>query len=304
MYSVALSVASCLRAGTKVNVVWIVSADGLAGVDLSEGVALTPGGGRMGSLAGGVFDGQLADLAGATTARLVDVEISEVEALISGAPKGARATLAVAPADTLPSPLWAALLERRRLCLDATVDGRTITDVRVHLDTSTADNSELDTDMRELLDKGVTASRVSPTRVLTAFVPVTRLAISGGGPNATAIEQAAQLMGWQVQRATDTDTASGLMMGLSPIDAAVVMGHDVEASSTVLAAALESGAGYIGALGSLRMQQNRADWLAYRGITDLSRVHGPAGIDINARTPAEVAVSVVAEIVAVLNGPR
>jgi xanthine dehydrogenase accessory factor len=78
----------------------------------------------------------------------------------------------------------------------------------------------------------------------------------------------------------------------------------VETSSTILAAALEGGAGYIGALGSLRMQQNRADWLAYRGITDISRVHGPAGIDINARTPAEVAVSVVAEIVAVLNGSR
>jgi len=80
-----------------------------------------------------------------------------------------------------------------------------------------------------------------------------------------------------------------------------VMGHDVEASSTVLAAALESRAGYIGALGSLRMQQNRADWLAYRGITDLSRVHGPAGIDIAARTPAEVAVSILAEAVATLN---
>ena len=58
------------------------------------------------------------------------------------------------------------------------------------------------------------------------------------------------------------------------------------------------GAGYIGALGSMRMQQNRADWLAYRGITNLSRVHGPAGIDINAHTPAEVAVSIAAQIVA------
>jgi xanthine dehydrogenase accessory factor len=132
-------------------------------------------------------------------------------------------------------------------------------------------------------------------------VPVTRLVISGGGPNARALEEAAGLLGWQVDRATDPDTASGLMATLSPLDAAVIMGHDVESSSRVLGAALESAAGYIGALGSLRMQQNRADWLAYRGITDLERVYGPAGIDIRADTPAEIAVSVLAEAIATLH---
>jgi xanthine dehydrogenase accessory factor len=50
------------------------------------------------------------------------------------------------------------------------------------------------------------------------------------------------------------------------------------------------------------MQQQRADWLAYRGITELERVHGPAGIDIGARRPAEIALSVLAEAVAVRNG--
>jgi xanthine dehydrogenase accessory factor len=61
-------------------------------------------------------------------------------------------------------------------------------------------------------------------------------------------------------------------------------------------AALESDAGYIGALGSTAMQQSRADWLAYRDVTDLSRVHGPAGLPLGGRSPAEVAVSIVAEI--------
>jgi len=80
------------------------------------------------------------------------------------------------------------------------------------------------------------------------------------------------------------------------MDAVVVLGHDVETSSRSLMAALDSDAGYIGSVGSASMQQSRADWLAYRDVTDLSRVHGPAGLDLGARSPAEVAVSIVAQI--------
>ena len=284
--------------GTKVNVVWVLSAEGVPALDLTEAVALTPGGGRMGSLAGGAFDSQLLDLATASTPRLVDVEVSEVEALISGAPKGARATLAVVPADQLPDHLWGALLERRRVCLDAALSGRQIVGLRAFHDGADHAMEGADERVTALLAGESSTSEITEDRALTALVPVTRLAISGGGPFADALEQAARLLGWQVQRAGNPETASGMMVGLSPLDAAVVMGHDVEASSTVLASALEGRAGYIGALGSLRMQQNRADWLAYRGITDLSRVHGPAGVDITARTPAEVAVSILAEFVA------
>ena len=298
MYSVAISVVSCLRANTRVNVVWVVDNGGIPGLDPTDGVALTPGGGRMGSLANGAFDSQLVDLAAATSGRVVELQVGDIEALVSGLPKGSRATLAVMPADQLPTHLWQALLDRKRVVLDAQLDGGRITEIAVQLEGTDDDR------VTALLQSAATTSEVDEHRLLTALVPVTRLAIGGGGPMADAIEQAARFVGWQVQRAGNPDTATGLMLGLSPIDAAVVMGHDVEASSTILAAALEGGAGYIGALGSMRMQQNRADWLAYRGITDLSRVHGPAGIDINAHTPAEVAVSVVAEIVAVLNGPR
>jgi xanthine dehydrogenase accessory factor len=62
-------------------------------------------------------------------------------------------------------------------------------------------------------------------------------------------------------------------------------------------AALDSDVGYIGAMGARRMQENRAEWLAYRGITDLTRIHGPAGLDIGADTPAEIAVSILAEAI-------
>ena len=138
-------------------------------------------------------------------------------------------------------------------------------------------------------------------RVVSIFAPTDRFVIAGGGPIAEAIGAAAALQGWQVSRAGDVDTATGLMVGLTPGDMVVVMGHDVELSSRMLAAALASEAGYIGALGSQKMQSQRADWLAYQGITDLDRVNGPAGLAIGAESPAEIAVSILAQVIAVRN---
>jgi xanthine dehydrogenase accessory factor len=90
---------------------------------------------------------------------------------------------------------------------------------------------------------------------------------------------------------------AGLAASSSPIDGIVIMGHDIEMSSTCLMYALESDAGYIGALGSPTMQVSRADWLAMRDVTDVSRVHGPAGLEIGSQGPAEIAVSIAAQMI-------
>ena len=92
--------------------------------------------------------------------------------------------------------------------------------------------------------------------------------------------------------------ARGVIAGLSTIDKVVVTGHDLELTGAGLIAALDSDVGYIGALGSRRLNDNRRDWLAYRGVTDLTRVHAPAGLDIGADTPATIAVSILAEAIA------
>jgi xanthine dehydrogenase accessory factor len=106
-------------------------------------------------------------------------------------------------------------------------------------------------------------------------------------------------LGWKVRVLADAGSAAGVIAALSPADKVVVAAHDLELAGSALLAALESAAGYIGSVGSRRMQENRADWLAYRGVTDLSRVHGPAGLDIGAETPGEIAVSVIAEAISV-----
>ena len=130
----------------------------------------------------------------------------------------------------------------------------------------------------------VSGAVVAEDRVITVLWPVPQLVIVGAGEVVEALGPAAALLGWQTRTVVDAQTASGLIAGLASIDNLVVASHDAELAGRALAVGLSSEVGYIGALGSRRAQQARADWLAYRGITDLGRIHGPAGLDIGAET--------------------
>lgn len=86
--------------------------------------------------------------------------------------------------------------------------------------------------------------------------------------------------------------------------AIVALTHDPKLDDMALLEALESDAFYVGALGSRRNQASRKQRLAeHFGLSDaaLDRLHGPVGLALGARTPAEIAVSIVAEIVQVKN---
>ncbi|TNE33398.1 MAG: xanthine dehydrogenase [Alphaproteobacteria bacterium] len=84
--------------------------------------------------------------------------------------------------------------------------------------------------------------------------------------------------------------------------AIVTLTHDAKLDDPALRHALKSDAFYIGALGSNRTHTKRHDRLIEAGFTeaDFSRIHGPIGLDIGAKSPAEIAISIMAEITAVL----
>lgn len=84
--------------------------------------------------------------------------------------------------------------------------------------------------------------------------------------------------------------------------AIVTLTHDPKLDDPALAAALGSGAFYIGALGSRKTHARRIERLQEAGFSDadIGRIHGPVGLDINALTPSEIAVSIVAQIIEVL----
>ncbi len=85
----------------------------------------------------------------------------------------------------------------------------------------------------------------------------------------------------------------------------VTLTHDPKLDDPALIAALQSDARYVGALGSRRTNRLRIERLREAGLSEeqIGRLHAPIGLDIGGRTPPEIAVSILAEIVKVRNEP-
>ncbi len=90
-------------------------------------------------------------------------------------------------------------------------------------------------------------------------------------------------------------------VGVDHATAVVVLTHEERFDVPALAGALGTEAFYIGALGSRRAQEARRERLLEAGVSEeaLDRISGPCGLDIGASTPAETALSVLGEIVAI-----
>ena len=101
----------------------------------------------------------------------------------------------------------------------------------------------------------------------------------------------------------------GVLRGLPPLDrytALAALTHDPKIDDAPLAAALKAGCFYVGALGSRRTHAKRVERLAALGVDEaaVSRIRAPIGLDIGAVSPAEIAVSVLAQVIASLRQDR
>ncbi len=156
----------------------------------------------------------------------------------------------------------------------------------------------------------------------TLFGPRWRLLLIGAGQLSQAVAQMAQLLDFEVlvcdprEEYAATLHMSGVtrVMGM-PDDvvaalkpdahtAIVALTHDPKLDDMALLEALNSDAFYVGALGSRRNQATRKVRMAeHFGLSEeaLARLHGPVGLHLGAKTPAEIAVSIVAEIVQIKN---
>ncbi len=100
--------------------------------------------------------------------------------------------------------------------------------------------------------------------------------------------------------ATDWPDEALTALSIDARTAVVTLTHDPKLDDPALLVALRSPAFYVGALGSRRTHAKRLDRLRVEGFTETetARIHAPVGLDINAATPAEIALSIMAEVVA------
>jgi xanthine dehydrogenase accessory factor len=127
------------------------------------------------------------------------------------------------------------------------------------------------------------------------------LLVVGDGPVAEKLAPMAGLLGWSTMVAVDLPEVTA---ALPRADAVVVTSHHDEVDGPAIAAALSQEKRYIGAMGSRRTQERRRTWLLANGFTEesLAEVRGPAGLDIGADGPGEIALSILAELVATVHG--
>lgn len=105
---------------------------------------------------------------------------------------------------------------------------------------------------------------------------------------------------------TDWPDEAVQSLGLDPRTALVLLTHDPKLDDPALEAGLGAECFYIGALGSTRTHAKRVERMQATGFTDeqIAKIHGPVGLDIGAAGPSEIAVSILAEMTAVLRGKR
>jgi len=169
--------------------------------------------------------------------------------------------------------------------------------------------------------------RLDEQQLITCFGPKARLILIGAGDLSRYMSQIALTVGFEVivcdpreeQRASwhlsgmtsgvtlSHEMPDDLVLRLKPDarTAVVALTHDPKLDDLALIDALQSQAFYVGAIGSRRNSTQRRDRLREHfdlPDTALAHLHGPAGLYIGSKTPAEIALSIMAEVVAAKNG--
>ncbi len=221
--------------------------------------------------------------------------------------------------------LLAARAEKRSVCLVRLLDRA---EEALWVDGEVVAGARLPEDVLGAVEEAVREdrSRLVETSVGRAFLevvnPPLRLVIVGAVHTAQFLVPVAKLLGY---RPVVVDPRRGFAtperfpeveilhewpddalraLELDRRTAVVTLTHDPKLDDPALEVALRSPAFYVGALGSRRTHARRVERLRAAGFTDaeIARIHAPIGLDIGAVSPAEIALSVMAEITAVLRG--
>jgi len=158
---------------------------------------------------------------------------------------------------------------------------------------------------------------------VSAFPPPPTLVIVGAGHITIPLTRLAKVLGYRTivvdareafatrERLPEADELlvewpdeALARLPISTATSIAVLTHDEKFDVPALVAALRSPAGYVGAIGSRGTRERRDARLREAGVTDeqIARIHGPIGLDIGAKSPEEIALAILAQVVAVRHG--
>lgn len=239
----------------------------------------------------------------------VTIDVGDRDAVSAGLACGGRAHMLLHHSSVIPAELWKLLEARAPAALLSRVDaeGTVVVDREGNAFGAEASGWPVET-ARASLEAGRSLSqRVDSERgevLVESFVPDPRVVVVGTGELIDSIRSQAALLGWETRWTNSVDEIGDLLGWAGITGAVVVLSHDPHVDTPALAAGLAAGAGYVGALGSRSTQSKRTDRLLAQGVaqSDIDRIHRPVGLDLGGRRAPEVALAIIAEILASHHG--
>jgi xanthine dehydrogenase accessory factor len=270
--------------------------------------------------------------------RLVTFGYSDDDAFAVGLTCGGTVHLFIEPFAGVPE-LEAAIRDHRPAVLATVVDGAGAGDSLLLVDGAEPVGTLANPDLQRVVQRDAEAALAAATTsvrsygdcgeanedavtvFIEAFAPPPRLLVFGAVDFTGALVRVAKVLGFQVVVCDAREVfatkarfpladevvvdwpnryLADVGASLGPRDAVCVLTHDAKFDVPAILAALDTKVGYLGAMGSRRTTDQRAERLRAEGVTDeqLARLMAPIGLDLGARTPEETAVAICAEIIA------
>lgn len=303
------------RAGRGAVLATVVETWGSAPRAVGAQLVVAGDGEMAGSVSGGCVEGAVVvealDLMRGGAAKLLEFGVSDDEAFAVGLACGGRIRVLLEPVGgSLPvamlEEIVAARAARRAVAYVADLDGdarRLVTPEAGYAERFRMDRSGVEDDGCRFVHVHNPPLRlviVGAVHIAQALVPMARLA----GYDVTVIDPrpafASEARFPDVTLSDDWPDAAMAAIGPDARTAVVTLTHDPKLDDPAIRAALGSAAFYLGCLGSTRTHAKRVARLREAGVSEaaLGRIHAPVGLDIGARGPAEIAVSILAQITA------
>ena len=316
-------------AGERIALATVIETWGSSPRQPGAKMALTASGKMCGSVSGGCVEGAVVEegltVLETNTSKLLHFGVADETAWEVGLACGGSMEVFVQPLDSALLMQVAELFKDNHsfaLVTPLTASGQT----RLEPDQAEPASASV---IQNYLAAGKTGRAKLPTEnsevFIEALLPPPMLVVVGGVHVTIALVSLAKVLGFYTV-VVDPRTAFGTaerfaqadklvnewpddglrQIGLTRNTAVAVLTHDPKLDDPGLLVALASEAFYVGALGSKTTQAKRRERLLAAGLTEaqLQRLYGPIGLDLGGRTPEEIALAILAQIVAARNGAR